>query len=157
MRLLIISDSHGRRSVIENAIEAQPDAKDVIFLGDGEKQFKELSGIYSGIKFYSVCGNCDFGSESKTYDILKIAGKKILYTHGHIFGVKSGLSRLSEFARKTGVDVALFGHTHIPFIEYADGLYLFNPGSISRPAVGKPTYGTLDITGSGLFPNIINL
>ena len=35
MRMLVMSDLHRRRSAFEKAIEQQPDAVQVVFLGDG--------------------------------------------------------------------------------------------------------------------------
>ncbi|HNW05286.1 MAG TPA: metallophosphoesterase family protein, partial [Oscillospiraceae bacterium] len=83
------------------------------------------------------------------YGVAEFAGKTVFYTHGFRFGVKSGLADLKREARSLGADIALYGHTHIPYVAYEDGLYLMNPGSIGRPRVGKPNYGIVDITDGG--------
>ena len=66
--------------------------------------------------------------------------------------VKGTLSALAAAARERGADIALFGHTHLRLERYLpperDGerpLWLFNPGSISRPREGRPSYGIIDI------------
>ena len=45
MRIIVISDTHGRPSLIEKIIEAQPDAKDIFFLGDLIKDIELLPDI----------------------------------------------------------------------------------------------------------------
>jgi len=47
-------------------------------------------------------------------------------SHGHIYG-PDHLPAL-----KAG-DIFLSGHTHIPTADQKDGIYLFNPGSVSLP------------------------
>ena len=32
-----------------------------------------------------------------------------------------------------GADIVIFGHTHRPVARHEDGIYLFNPGSLSYP------------------------
>ena len=63
--------------------------------------------------------------------------------------------RYEEQARKQGADIDLFGHTHIGFTRYEDGLYLMNPGSLSR--AGEHSYGVIDLCDGGVFTNIIHL
>ena len=36
MRLLVLSDSHGRKNLLLQAVELHPEADAVIFLGDGD-------------------------------------------------------------------------------------------------------------------------
>ncbi len=50
-------------------------------------------------------------------------------------------------------DILLFGHTHVPYTAYDDGMYIMNPGSIGYTG----TYGIVDITPSGIMTNIIKL
>ena len=80
--------------------------------------------------------------------------KKILFTHGHMLGVDRSDERLLDFARASRAQVALYGHTHIARIRYENGVYLMNPGSVSKPREGGPSYGILDITPAGIVPNI---
>ena len=45
---------------------------------------------------------------------MQVGKNKLFVTHGHAYGVKSGLGRLAERAKTLGADVVLYGHTHIP-------------------------------------------
>ena len=58
---------------------------------------------------------------------------KILMTHGHRYGVKSGYGTALAAAKSMGAQVVLFGHTHIPFMEEREGILMLNPGSLRNP------------------------
>jgi putative phosphoesterase len=85
-----------------------------------------------------------------TEDLISVGGKKVFYAHGHTFGVKSGLDRLKEKARQLSADIVLFGHTHVATTFYEDGIYYMNPGSVTNPQQGGPSYGVVDITDAGV-------
>ena len=82
------------------------------------------------------------------------AGVKIFYTHGHLYGVKSGQYTIVCAARERKARVLLYGHTHNAFTDYEEGLYMMNPGSLNG---WQATYGTLDITPQGIVTNIVKL
>ena len=65
------------------------------------------------------------------------------------------LSGYIHEARAKNADIALFGHTHRGLTRYEDGLYLMNPGSLTR--AGEHSYGIIDITDGGIFTNVIHL
>ena len=81
-------------------------------------------------------------------------GVKIFFTHGHLYGVKSGEYNIVCAARERKAQVLLYGHTHNAFTDYEDGLYLMNPGSLSG---WQATYGTLDLTEQGIVTNVVTL
>ena len=57
-------------------------------------------------------------------------------THGHLFGVKSNLTRLKLEANRVGAQVALFGHTHRAFCEQDGGVWYLNPGAAKNDCYG---------------------
>lgn len=152
MRILVVSDSHGRWGALHNVIAAHPEAETVIHLGDGFEDLERLRSKFPGLAMFGVTGNCDFSASAnaRASALLTIGGKKIFCTHGHIYRVKSGLSLLEQAARSHGADFCLFGHTHIPFNECHGGMYIMNPGSVGHPRDGCPTCGIIDITESGI-------
>lgn len=151
MRAIVFSDSHGNYDVLERIMERHKDDGDIfIHLGDGENEFELITYVYGGEKMHFVAGNCDFGSERPDYDIIKFGGKTIFFTHGARFGVKGDLSMLKIVARKQEADIVLYGHTHVAYVGYDDGLYIMNPGSCGRPREGLPSYGIIDITDAGI-------
>jgi predicted phosphodiesterase len=90
----------------------------------------------------------------KKLDFITLSGKKILFTHGDLYGVKYGMDGITSLARENGADIALFGHTHIPLERYiSDGerpLYLFNPGSAGAPYRCPTSYGIIQISDKGV-------
>jgi putative phosphoesterase len=156
MRALVFSDSHGRGSRVEAAILEQENVKHVFFLGDRVSDIEHLPELYPDVNFYTVPGNCDFSFSSMHTKSVTLCGRKIIYTHGHAFSVKSGTERLIAYARAAGADIILYGHTHLPETTYLDGLYVVNPGSIGK-GQRFDSYATIDIENSGIFANIVKI
>lgn len=146
MRILVISDSHGQKWNIFEAIDREPTAEIVYFLGDGFRDCDEAVRIYGNKKaFICVRGNCDLACDYPFKDIRTIENTKIYATHGAYEQVKFGLYKLELSAREENCSIALFGHTHQAFSSYYDGIHLFNPGSIK-----EGFYGIIDITEKGV-------
>ncbi len=154
MRILVISDSHGDYNSVRNAVLAHMDAEVIIHCGDGERESENLRRDFPDKAVYSVKGNCDWGSTLPIEETITLGGKKIMYTHGHAYSVKSGYSMIKNEARRRGADILLFGHTHNALNEYEDGLYIMNPGSIHG---WMSSYGIIDITDKGIMTNIIHI
>ena len=152
MRILVVSDTHGDLYALQHAIQTQPKAEIVLHLGDGEEEFLRLKSQYPEKMMVGVRGNCDFGSQLPWEEELTAEGKRIFFTHGYTYQVKMTLYELERAARQRKADIALYGHTHQADIDYRDGRYLMNPGSL-HGSFG--TYGTIDITPAGLVPNIV--
>lgn len=150
MKCLIFSDSHGSGYYIEQALSIHRDTEVAFFLGDGLSDISVLSSKYSGIAWLSVRGNCDFYVSAPDFGRITLEGKRIYYSHGDRHGVKSGMSTAESFAEQNGVDIYLFGHTHIPYEKYKDGIYYFNPGSIKGGCSLAPSYGVMQIDGLGV-------
>ncbi len=155
MRLLVISDSHSRRGEIEKAIESQSDAKHIFFLGDCVRDIEDYTYIYPDRIFHIVSGNCDFSSEFPCENETVIEGLRIFYTHGHSYFVKGGLGGLKAEAKRRSAKIVLYGHTHISKIDYDDGIYFVNPGSLSSGRESGTSFAVIDIKPNGVMPIII--
>jgi putative phosphoesterase len=150
VRIVVCSDSHNNFRKLHQMAEQREDAHLFLHLGDGERDWDDLASLYPQKKFLFVRGNCDWGSVAKTEDLVVCEGKRIFFTHGHLYGVKGSTDRLLERAMELKADICCFGHTHVPLSVYQDGVYLLNPGSISLPRTGQPTYAVIDITQAGI-------
>ena len=157
MRILVISDSHGRTSRIEQAIEKHKDAKHIFFLGDCVRDIEDYPFIYPDRTFHIVSGNCDYSSVFKSVDTVVLENKKIFFAHGHHLSVKSGITRLKQFAEVEKADIVLYGHTHIAKTEYADGIYFVNPGSLCSAREGRTGYAVIDIEKNGIMPILVSV
>ena len=153
MRILVVSDIHGRDYLLREAIEQQPTARVVLFLGDGIRQVEAMQELYPDRTFYMVPGNCDIGCNSLPIRQETFGGKRFYFTHGHLHDVKYTLYRLDLAARQAEADIVLFGHTHQPYEEYAEGLYLFNPGSLGYDY----SYGYVDVVPGGIRTVVVKL
>lgn len=152
-----MSDMHGRVSNFEKALENTPDIRNVIFLGDGLSKAEDISYCYDDRKFYMVAGNCDcFDFLSPTTKFIELNGAKIMLTHGHTYNVKSSLTMLKQKAKSEKADLCLYGHTHNANIEYENGIYFVNPGTLAGKN-GLYSYAVVDITESGIVPKIMEL
>lgn len=154
MRLLVFSDSHGSGGILDRIIRSESEAKHIFFLGDTVDDIEDLTYEYTDRHFHIAGGNCDGFCGYPEYDIIKLYGVNILYTHGHTFGVKASCDRLLEFAQNVGAQAVLYGHTHKSEIDYKNGVWIVNPGSVSRPVGGIPTYAVIDIKDKEIKPDI---
>lgn len=157
MRIVVISDSHGHGSVVDRIIRNEPKAEIVIFLGDVTSDIEDFTYEYTDKKFYIVSGNCDIFSHYPYTTVADINGVKIFITHGHTLGVKGGTGALASAARQSDCKIALYGHTHVPYTKYEDGLYIVNPGSCARSREGGNSYAVIDIRDNGILPSIIRI
>ncbi len=145
MRFLVLSDVHERVGPLERVLELHP-AADVIFLGDGLRGVEDAAARYPDRRFITVPGNCDWSASQPATRVELLGGKRFFITHGHKYGVKYGLYTLQLAAKERQADVVLFGHTHVPYETYEDGMYFLNPGSLGY----DERYGYVDITPAGI-------
>lgn len=155
MKCIVISDSHGDSLKIRRILNMHPDCEIVFFLGDGLSDLEPFIRN-KNIAFLAVRGNCDqsfvLGDTAvKKTDSIKIEGRRVVFTHGDLYGVKYGLDGVKKLALESFADVVLFGHTHQPLETYVPteegGYYLFNPGALGGY---KSSYGVMMITDKGI-------
>ena len=159
LRIVVFSDSHGHYGNMGNIAKKEKNASLFVHLGDGERDTVGFDTDIPTKEYICVRGNCDTG-HTPTERLLEFSGKRLFITHGHMYGVKDGLERLTYRALELNADVVLFGHTHEGFGSYdsARKLYLLNPGSISLPKYGKsPTYGVVELTASGVVTSVVKV
>lgn len=136
VRILVLSDSHRINCFVERAIaqtrEEYGTFHKLIHLGDvGYPQDIEA---LAGMPCYIVRGNTDYESNLLEVNIIEVGGHRIFATHGHRYQVNFGLDMLRYAALENNCDIAMYGHTHVPFLEVnEDDVTILNPGSISCP------------------------
>ena len=150
LRILIMSDSHGRNENVELAIaqvrEEIGEFQMLIHLGDvGDA--RELESL-AGVPCYIVRGNTDYDAKLLNANVIEAGGHRIFATHGHLYQVDMRLDLLRFAALENDCDIAMYGHTHVPYLEEdPDDVTILNPGSISKPrqADHRYTYLVMEI------------
>lgn len=156
MHIAVMSDTHRNKNMIDKACSYIKNADVVIHLGDNVEDTNEIRNKYDG-EIISVTGNCDFMSTHSLERIEIIGGKKFFITHGHEYGVKYDLNRLKYKAMEVEADIALFGHTHMPFIANELGILFINPGSVSLSRKGPNSLAFIDINDGKISASIKNI
>lgn len=150
LRILIMSDSHGRNENVELAIaqvrEEIGEFQMLIHLGDvGDA--REIESL-AGVPCYIVRGNTDYDAKLLNANVIEAGGHRIFATHGHLYQVDMRLDLLRFAALENDCDIAMYGHTHVPYLEEdPDDVTILNPGSISKPrqADHRYTYMVMEI------------
>ncbi len=155
MKCIILSDSHRSEENIRRALAKNPDADTVFFLGDGIGGVEEFAERRDK-QWVCVLGNCDRptvidGSFVKKVESVTLFGKKIVLTHGDLYGAKYGSGGLLALAKEEGAVAVLYGHTHVAKEEYFSdlGVTLFNPGSLEAGWGTSPSFGLLTVSEKG--------
>lgn len=157
MKYLVLSDTHGRIDAsikLYKKHQAEEPLEAIIHLGDLVSDAKALS-VRTGARVISVPGNMDGRFSDSDYEILDTEFGPILLIHGHMQEVKLSLQNLVYRTEELGCKAVLFGHTHKPRMEYISGIFLLNPGSISRPLHGKGSYALLNTDGGDFHASIL--
>ncbi len=164
MKILIFSDSHNIKRNIIKALNLHPDAQYIIHLGDGVNDLQSLDIVPENAKIICIKGNCDGHTASQSTPpvlCIEICNRKIFICHGHNHNVKHNMMTLIYCAVENNADIVLYGHTHCKHNEYIpsdklpgnreNGLYIFNPGSISLPRDSMTSsYGLIEIKENGV-------
>lgn len=154
MRILIVSDTHGRDGNLTWALEKTGPVDMLVHCGDVEGSEDFIRQI-AGCPVHMVTGNNDFFSTLPREEEFQIGSYKVWLTHGHNYYVSMGSERIKEEAAARGMDIVMYGHTHKPVIDQAKetgGVTAINPGSISYPRQDgrRPSYILMELDRSGI-------
>lgn len=150
MKILIVSDSHGRNTYLDMVLDKVSPVDLLVHLGDLEGSEDYLTMI-APCPVEMVSGNNDYFTQIEREKVITIGKYKVFLTHGHRYRVNYDIETIKEEGRQRGVDIVMFGHTHKPLIDLSSGVMAINPGSISQPRQdGRiPTYVIMDIDSKG--------
>ncbi len=101
-------------------------------------------------RIIAVRGNCDGEVDQMLlkfpcladYATMFVGGRRILVTHGHLWGGVGGMTGETERAPGTAMpplrpgDVLVTGHTHVASLSVSGGIAKVNPGSPTFPKGG---------------------
>ena len=147
MKLLVLSDSHGNLSHMEEAVlRVRP--RMILHLGDCWRDGEKLHDLFPYIPFHQVPGNCDYRPDEPAERLLFLEDKRVLMCHGHTYGVKQTLLNAGYAAEEQNLDLFLFGHTHRPLVDMRGKTLFLNPGSIGDHF--RPFYGVVTLENGRL-------
>lgn len=132
MRVLIVSDTHGRHGGLDRALQEAGNIDMLIHLGDVEGGETYIDAVADCEK-HIIRGNNDFFSELPREEEFCIGSHKVFITHGHAYYVSLDPEYIREEGKARGAEIVMFGHTHRPFFEDDNGIIVLNPGSLSFP------------------------
>ena len=150
MKVLIVSDTHGKEGNLKEAIRREQPIDMLIHCGDvegGEEKIRQMAGC----PVHMVAGNNDFFCDLPREKEFEIGKYRVLLTHGHYYYVSLDTQELYRQAVSRGVDIAMFGHTHRPYLESDGEVTLLNPGSLSYPRQEgrRPSYIVMELDKEG--------
>ena len=150
-KILIASDTHGNKEQFKQLI-SENEFTHIIFCGDLLKDVEDINHN----NLIKVKGNWDewfIDNKNKLEEVVEIEGVKIIVTHGHKYGVKSGLGGLIKRAEQEQAKIVCYGHTHIKDVQEIDGVLYINPGAFSYFKGGKQTYVIVEIVDKKIIVN----
>ena len=152
MKILVVSDTHRKDDNLKLVLSEECPLDMLIHLGDAEgSEHFILDWVNPECRMEMVLGNNDFFSRLDREREIDIAGHKAFITHGHYYGVSMGPEGLVDEAKSRGCDIAMYGHTHRPFLDVIDGVTVLNPGSLSYPRQEgrRPSYMIIHVDADG--------
>jgi uncharacterized protein len=131
MRIAVLADTHDRYPPA--LPERLRGADEIWHLGDvcAPETLAEFAAL--GPPLHVVQGNCDDPLPWPPDLALEREGLRFYLTH------------IPPGSAPAGCDVVLHGHTHLPRDEMIDGVRWLNPGSITRPRTGPPSFAWLEV------------
>lgn len=152
MKILIVSDTHRKDDNLKRVLDQHMPLDMLIHLGDAEgSEYLIENWVNDDCDLEMVLGNNDFFSALEREIEVEIGPHKALLTHGHYYNVSLGVENLRQEALERGCDIAMYGHTHRPYLEEGSDVTILNPGSLSYPRQEgrKPSYMILEMDDDG--------
>ena len=130
MKIVVISDNHGDKDVIERIVNIHKDADLYLHCGDSQMFDHEI------YPFISVKGNNDFGKNYPMELYFDTPCGKLYMCHGNfVFGITPQLVESKK------CKIFLHGHIHRKRMQTFNDTYVVSPGSTSYPrGHDEPSY-----------------
>lgn len=154
MKLGVMSDTHGRQSLVHRALVRLREAGVNALVHCGDVGGLEILEEFAGWRCWFVWGNNDWPEQTWRPTVaalgltwpegpleITLAGKHIAICHGH----ELQFQRFMEQARH---DYLLCGHTHHRADERVGHMRVINPGALHRVSI--PTVAVLDLAADDL-------
>ena len=146
VRIGIVGDTHGSKKAMRLVLSVTPPVDYWFHTGDYSQDGQFLA-YETKLPLLAVAGNTDPAEGKANLDeLVTLADKRIWLTHGHHYMHGYKIDEIAWWAKKLDVDIAVFGHTHIPMVKWYGEILLINPGSPLSPRDEQgPTFVVLTI------------
>ena len=145
-----ISDTHG---LLRPQAIAALEGSDIILHAGDVGVAKILDSLQKIAPVYAVRGNVDYGEGLSNLPITEV----VEFAKQHFYMIHI-LDDLDIDPAAAGMDMVIYGHSHIPSIEERNGVIFLNPGSAGRRRFDLPvTVARILIRDGKLEPEIIDL
>lgn len=155
MRIGLISDTHGR---LRNEVLRRFDAVDHILHAGDIGPHDLLVELEAVAPVTAVYGNTDrFDVRGLVPEVarLELEGVAVVVTHGHQLGSPTPTELRGAYP---DAGIIVYGHTHRPLVEHADGVLVVNPGAAGAARFGlPPSVGILTLSGGTPSVEIVEL
>ncbi|WP_159547799.1 metallophosphoesterase [Streptococcus halichoeri] len=143
--IIVMSDSHGDRAVVEDIKAKYINQVDAIF-HNGDSELLACDPLWQGI--FVVAGNCDYDSDYPATQTISLGQDRIIQTHGHLQHINFTWDRLGYLAQEAQATLCLYGHLHRPAAWQSQGTVFINPGSVAQPRgeVSEKLYAYITLT-----------
>jgi putative phosphoesterase len=108
MKVLIVSDTHGRDENLEEAVYREAPFDYLIHCGDVEGREIFIEAL-AECPCSIVAGNNDFFTDLPQEEEITLEGYKILVTHGHYYFVSRDHDRIVEKAKAKDCQIVMYG------------------------------------------------
>jgi putative phosphoesterase len=144
----LLSDTHlpERLDALPPALFRAFEGVDVVLHAGDLGELRVLDELSRVAPTVAVHGNDDTPAAQRELpyqQVVTLAGQRIVLSHAHYpdreqemasrredaWGPK--LSRWAAFGRRAGAGIVVWGHTHIPFAGWHEGVFLANPGALA--------------------------
>ncbi len=137
IKILVVADSHGDCTRLQQIINRELPFACLIHCGDGVSDLARAE-LPPTVDVLSVAGNMDrFDGRERLLEPT-LNGVRFLICHGDQFAAHYDYDRLMDEGLRRGADIICCGHTHIPCLHNYPAL-LFNPGPTDRGLYGVIT------------------
>ena len=147
--LVAVSDTHGREDhrLTGRTREAVRAADAVVHAGDFYTAAVLDAFESVADPLYGVVGN---NADSAVRD--RLPESRVVGYEGVTFAVRHRArspTELALFGREHDADAVVYGHSHAPGVETADGLVLVNPGSHAQPRGNRRSHAEFEPRADG--------
>lgn len=132
LKYILMSDTHGR---VHNDVFAHLEgAKAILHAGDVGGDVHNELGNFAPV--YAVCGNTDYSAPHlPNARVEHFAFGAVGIAHGHLQAQiwETRVLELYKMFEPNGVRLVLTGHSHQQYLQFRNGVWLINPGAVTRP------------------------